>query len=328
MADTLDGDELEAVVLLGVAGNLAIGEPWSVGIDNRPVELLDPLLGAVGGDGTIGIAGVEHEVGLALKDLVDPHGGLVLDVISEGLRAHLPGLNFSGDVESLTHVLSVEIVSEEITVDGCRSLGLGNMGDERSVFSHGHTALVSAGLSLDDGGAEAGGVGGREVVVLSVKIVPVKLSAEVRDLLGKLDTLRGLGGGAHVVEVSSAASILNVLKHAHGDNLHVGKGGRERGPHIVAPVGGSVTDHGAAETDLGKVSVELGLEVVLVDLPGHVGNIDSSVRLTRDEDIVGEVLREFLEPVTKGLDGILGLDHVVGVEVVVLSSGGPADAGG
>ena len=328
MANTLNSDELEAVILLGVTGNLTIGEPRSVGIDNGPVELLDPALSAVGGDGTIGVSRVEHEVGLVSEDVVDPHGSFILNVISEGLRAHLPGLDLSGDVESLTDILSVKVIGEEVTVDGLSRFGLGDMGEERSVLSHGHTALVGAGLALDDSGTEAGGVGGGEVVVLSVKIVPVELTAEVLELRGEFNALRSLGGGAHVVEVSVAASFVDFLEHGHRDDLHVGKGLGERGPNVVAPVGGSVTDHGTTEADLGEISVELSLEVVLVDLPGKVGNVDSSVRLTGDEDVVGKVLGELLEPVTKGLNGIFGLNHVVGVEVVVLSSDGPADTGG
>ena len=56
VADTLDRDELKTVVGFGVARHLTVGVPGSPGISNRPAKLLDPLLGAVGGNGTIGVS--------------------------------------------------------------------------------------------------------------------------------------------------------------------------------------------------------------------------------------------------------------------------------
>jgi len=60
VADTLDSHELQAIVGLSVAGNLTISEPGSPGVGDGPAEFLDPALGAVSGDGAIGIARVEH----------------------------------------------------------------------------------------------------------------------------------------------------------------------------------------------------------------------------------------------------------------------------
>ena len=72
VADALDGHELQAIILLSEARDLAICEPGSPGFSNGPVKLLDPSLSAVGGDGTISIARVEHKTSLVAKDLVDP----------------------------------------------------------------------------------------------------------------------------------------------------------------------------------------------------------------------------------------------------------------
>ena len=72
MADALDGHELQAIILLSVARDLAISKPGSPGFSDGPVKLLDPSLGAVGGDGTISVARVEHKTSLIAKDLVDP----------------------------------------------------------------------------------------------------------------------------------------------------------------------------------------------------------------------------------------------------------------
>ena len=83
VTNTLDRDELEAVVGFGVAGHLTVGVPGSPGIGDRPAELLNPLLGAVGGNRTIGVTRVEHKASLALEDAVDPHGSLILHVVVE-----------------------------------------------------------------------------------------------------------------------------------------------------------------------------------------------------------------------------------------------------
>ena len=118
VADTLDGNELKTIVDFGIARDLAVCEPWSPGLLDWPVELLDPSLASVGSDCTIGVAGVEHKTGLALEHSVDPHGGLILNVITESVRALLPGLDAVWDVESCTGLSSVHVVSQEVTIDG------------------------------------------------------------------------------------------------------------------------------------------------------------------------------------------------------------------
>lgn len=93
MADTLDCHELKAIILLGVARDLTIGEPGPPGVLDGPAEVLDPPLGAVSGDSTIGVARVEHEVGLVTEDAVDPNGSLILHVVAQRLGTHFPGLS-------------------------------------------------------------------------------------------------------------------------------------------------------------------------------------------------------------------------------------------
>jgi hypothetical protein len=61
-----------------------------------------------------------------------------------------------------------------------------------------------------------------------------------------------------------------------------------------------------------SVGSELGLLVVLVNLPGQVWHIDTSVGFTRDKELVGEVLGEFDEPLFKGGESVLGLNHIIG----------------
>lgn len=62
-----------------------------------------------------------------------------------------------------------------------------------------------------------------------------------------------------------------------GDDVEVGDCCGERGLDVNAPVGGAVADHEAFHVDLEKVTLEFSLQVILVDLPGEVGHIDSTV---------------------------------------------------
>jgi hypothetical protein len=107
------------------------------------------------------------------------------------------------------------------------------------------------------------------------------------------------------VEVGVAIVLLEVVEEALLDDLEVGEGLRERGPDIVAPVGGTIADHGASEVDLDHLRAELGLQVVLIDLPGEIWHVDASIGLTRDEDFVLEVLGELGEEFLDGFEGIL-----------------------
>ena len=66
--------------------------------------------------------------------------------------------------------------------------------------------------------------------------------------------------------------------------------------------------------------------VVLVDLPGEVGNIDTGVGFTRDEELVGQVLGELGVPIFKGSERVLRLNHVVGLQVLSSASRRVADA--
>lgn len=87
VASALHGDKVQTVELLDVAGHLTVGVPWSPGLFNLPVELLNPQLAAVGGDGAIGVARVEHEFSLVLQHSVDPLGSFVLCVVLEDVGA-------------------------------------------------------------------------------------------------------------------------------------------------------------------------------------------------------------------------------------------------
>jgi len=52
------------------------------------------------------------------------------------------------------------------------------------------------------------------------------------------------------VEIGSALLLLPVVKQILLNDLEVLEGLWERGPHIVGPVGGTITNHGSLEVDL------------------------------------------------------------------------------
>ena len=195
------------------------------------------------------------------------------------------------------------------------------MGGEGSVLSLGHATLVVSSLAIDDGLTLAvdGGLRG-QIVVLSVEIIPVEGTGELLHALGHSNALRGLGSRSHIVEVSSATLLLPVSEQTLLDDLEVSKSLWERGPNIVAPVGSSISNHGTTKVDLWELIVELSLEIVLVDLPCKIWNIDSTVRLTRDVELIWQELRIFFEPALECSDCVMRLDHVVGVKVSISAS--------
>jgi len=186
---------------------------------------------------------------------------------------------------------------------------------EGGVFSHSHAFLVGANLSIDrsvTGSVIVGGWVGK-IVVLTIKIIPVELSSQFLDACSHCQAFWGLSGRAHVVEVADTALFVKVSEELLGDDLEVGKGSRVRRPHIVGPVCRAVADHCAFKVNLFHSGVPFSLEVVLVDLPCEVGHVDSSIGFAGNEEIILAVLRVLGEPVAKGGNSILRLDHVVGI---------------
>lgn len=112
---------------------------------------------------------------------------------------------------------------------------------------------------------------------MAVKVIPVELTGEIHHALAHGFTLRSFGGWTHVVEVSGTALGLPVVEKTLLDDLEVLESLRERRPDIVAPVSGAIADHSATKVDLREIFLESSREVVLVDLPGKVGHVDSTV---------------------------------------------------
>jgi len=149
---------------------------------------------------------------------------------------------------------------------------------EWCVFGHSHTALVIPCLAVDHGLSLTIRVGlGGQVIVLSVKIIPVKVTGEAHSTLSQCLALRTHLCGTHTTEIDGALMFLPLIEQALLDDVETSKRLSERRPGIIAPVSCTVANHSATKVDLRQFIVELGLQIILVDLPGEVGDVDSTI---------------------------------------------------
>jgi len=234
-----------------------------------------------------------------------------------------------GDVEGVTDILTVHVVSDDIanldTVVGHLLQVLGKLG----VLSLRNTTSVGLLFTVHDRGSILSVVDGEASgEVGSVEIVPVEVPGELVDLGPSGGADWGFGGRAHVHEISMAVVFFPLGEQGLGNDAHTGNSLGKGRVDIVGPVGGTVSDHGALDIDVVELVVEFRLQVVLVDLPGEVGHVDSGVGLTRDEKLrlfeLGELGVEILE----GVHGVNRLNHVVGFPVLLGASSGEADTSG
>lgn len=118
---------------------------------------------------------------------------------------------------------------------------------------------------------------------------------------------------------------LKSFKKTSGDSVEVEDSPGEGRHAINRPVSQPIAYHGSCQVNVVKRGVEFSLEIVLVDLPSKVGNVDSGIRLSTHEELVFLEFREFGVPDFESVDGVLGLDHIVGGHVLVSLSQGVAD---
>jgi len=164
-------------------------------------------------------------------------------------------------------------------------------------------------------------------VVLSVQIINV----------GSLDHLLHLGVGnvtgwgvvvVHdMLEGEGAFVVVELIKETLRNHVEVVEGVRQ-GLLGLVPASASVSNHHSVQVDVVQSRVECGLQVVLVDLPGQVGDVDSGVTFTTDKELVSFEFREFSVPGLDGVEGVHRLDHIVSLHVLGSSSEGEADTSG
>eukprot|EP00355_Strombidium_rassoulzadegani_P002880 CAMPEP_0168613268 /NCGR_PEP_ID=MMETSP0449_2-20121227/3361_1 /TAXON_ID=1082188 /ORGANISM="Strombidium rassoulzadegani, Strain ras09" /LENGTH=487 /DNA_ID=CAMNT_0008653891 /DNA_START=43 /DNA_END=1506 /DNA_ORIENTATION=+ len=341
VADALDGDEVEAVVLLDVARHLGVGVPGLPLLDQGEVQLLDPLLGAVGGHGGVGVARVvQHLDAAAPQHLVDPEGALDLQVVvlEDEVAALLEGLDLARDVQLAPHVGVVEEGGDLVAEDGLAVLHEGVVLQPGGVLGGGVPALERALGAVDGDGGEAVGRGGDQGLLglgglvgragVAVEVVDVEAVDEGVHLVHEAVAVVAARAGLDVVVVVVAAGVVELLVEGGGDELEVVERVGEAGLGVEVPVGGAVADHEALEVVAGERGVQLLLEVVLVDLPGQVGHVEAGVALPRQVDLVREQVGELLEEELEGLEVVHGGGEVVVALVGVGLAHGVAHAGG
>jgi len=153
MSDTLHGDELDAIVLLDETRDLSVSVPGTPGLGDFTVELGQPLLATVGRNGTISITRVEHHGNArVLKDVVDPKRCLVLQVVLQVLRAHLPGGHRLRYVQRCSCRVLVHVVGDVVAED--RFVALCGR-QPRCVLRSGVTTSVGLFFAVDHGGSIA-----------------------------------------------------------------------------------------------------------------------------------------------------------------------------
>lgn len=94
------------------------------------------------------------------------------------------------------------------------------------------------------------------------------------------NTLRGGAGRPDVVQVLMAVVGLVSLKQTHGDDVEVSSSSREGRHAVNVPVSQTISYHSSSERDAEKSRVEFGLQVLLVDLPSEVRNVNSGIRFS------------------------------------------------
>jgi len=286
MANTLDGDEVEAVVLLDVAGHLTLGEPWTPVFLNSPVETLDPLLRAIGWNGTISVTGVLHDTGLVTEDWVDPQRALIQLVVVDLTSAFRPGLYIIWDVECSTHISSIHVVREVVSQDWLFLMAEGVEGP-RSVLRHGKTSLELTHLISNDGIASAALLADlsrrfkkRFWVSVSVQIINVQLCHQLLDLSPGLQAHWWVAGvWESWITVEFAIVCLHGVEKALWNDVKVVQSLWQGWVSVHIPVSATIANHHTLDVDSFFAFI-LGSLVMLVNLPGKVWNIDTGIRFT------------------------------------------------
>ena len=102
-----------------------------------------------------------------------------------------------------------------------------------------------------------------------------------------------------------AVVCFKIVEHLWRNDVEISDGSWETWLHIDIPVGGSIAYHHTSEVNFKSVILESSLLVILVNLPGKVWNVDSTIAFTRDKQLVGKVFWEFSKPLFKSSKSVL-----------------------
>lgn len=338
VASAVDGSESEtAFVRLPVSSNLAFNSVLFPLINGVPSKGSDPVLGSNCGHGTIGVTGVVKHLNLACELLIDPLRGLRLGSVVDVTLAKVPSLNVIRDVHGLADLIRVHVVEETSApgarweiVERLRVSCLGEILQPRSVvLSSDPLAVVSWGI-LGVKMREALGclrlrigtstpAGSEDVINVDLADVVVEAHVEASALIGDI------GHVGHVpIAVSIGELLVLLLTHERVPVGHIDEGGSG----VILPVGNTVSDSETLEVRLEGVCVISVLLVVLDDVVGKVGDIDSSIRLTRDVKLVLLELREEFVPLEDGGEVVLSASVIIEGAVLGALTVGVTDTSG
>jgi len=295
VAGAMDGTEGEATgVGFSVSSNVVVDLVHGPFVLNVPVHVSDPVLSSDGGHGAIDISGVVEHLVSTLEGFVDPLRSLRLDGVVDLVGAEVPGLDFLRDVEGGLNISLVE-VADERGAPGARrelvSLGVSSSQPGSVVSGTPGVSFIKFLLRAVELGV------GSEAVTDSEDVVDVDFASKAVEFVKVASALSSDVGAVGTGEVT--VSGLNLIMESgvvkRVPVAHVDEGGGS----IELPVGDSVSDSKALEEGLEDGVVLTVGGVVLVDVVGHVGHVDSSVRFTGQPEVV---LLEFGVLLVEGQD--------------------------
>ena len=144
--------------------------------------------------------------------------------------------------------------------------------------------------------------GSKDVINVNLADIVVEAHVEVGAFI------RDIGHVGHVpIAVSLSELFVLLLTHERVPVGHVDEGGSG----VILPIGNTVSDSETLEVRLKGIFVISVLLVVLDDVVGKVGHIDSSIRLTRDVKLVLLELREEFVPLKDGGEVVLATGVII-----------------
>ena len=275
MSSSVDGTESKATgVGFSISSNVAVNFIHRPFVIDVPSHIGNPILSSDSGHCTIDISRVVKHGVFALKGFIDPLRSLRLDGVVDLVGAQAPGLNFSGDVKVGLNLSVVEV------------------GNQRSSPSA-RGKFVRCSSSLQPRGVVGGTPGvslikfllrsielgvGAEAVTHSEDVIDVNFADETVEFVQVTSALSGNVCSERSGEI--ALGLLNlIIQGGIVKGMPVAHVNEGRGS-VVLPVGDTVTDSEALKLRFKDRVVFTVGGVVLIDVVGHVGNVDSSVRFT------------------------------------------------
>ena len=144
--------------------------------------------------------------------------------------------------------------------------------------------------------------GSEDVVNVNLADIVVEAHVEVGALI------REIGHVGHVpIAISRSELLVLLLTHERVPVGHINKSGC----CVILPVSYAVSDSETLKVRLEGIFVISVLLVVLDDVVGKVGHIDSSIRLTRDVKLVLLELREEFVPLKDGGEVVLATGVII-----------------